>query len=215
MDDILDLELDQPAGPLRPGVRVHVQERDAGNASGPLVGRVLAADTSGVRVELLDQPYLGALRTGVEVRLTNTTEFGLFLANTVVRERVDDVLDLEPPSSTRYVQRRRHRRVPVSLSLQCRRLGEHETSSLQAEAVDLSRGGLRLIVPSGLESGDVVQLTVLDADDAVSYRGLVVDVRELEDESDRRCARVAFSGFTPAMEAALGRLLARHTELAG
>ena len=210
MDDTIEFELEQPAGALQAGVRVHVQERDAGNASGPLVGRVLGADHTGVRVELLDLPYLGALRPGVDVRLTNTTDHGLFLANTVVRQRDDALLELDPPSSTRYVQRRRHRRVPVSLSLQCQRLGDHSAAVIAAEAVDLSRGGLQLMVPRGLESGDVVQLTVLDADDTVSYRGLVVDVRDLDDAGDRRCARVAFSGFTPAMEAALARLLARH-----
>ena len=189
---------------------MHVQERDAGNASGPLVARVLEASPTGLRLELLDLPYLGALRPGVDVRLTNTTEHGLFLANTVVRDRDDVIIELDPPSSTRYVQRRRHRRVPVKLSLRCQRLGDHRDAVLAAETVDLSRGGLQLVVPPGLEAGDVVELTVLGDEDSISYRGLVVDVRDLDERGERRCARVAFSGFTPAMEAALARLLARH-----
>lgn len=203
-----------PNGPLRAGVRVHLQERDLVEPRS-FVGRLSGGD-DGIAVELLDPLEDGDLRQGAGVRLTCTTDDGLYLANTTVRRREESSLVLDQSGTSRWVQRRRHRRVPVQLSLQCRRLGDEAPPVLDVEAVDLSKGGVRILAPEGLQVGDVVLLTLADAGESVGYRGLVVDVRDAAERPGKRSARVAFSGFTEAMEAALGQLLSRHApEISG
>ena len=202
-----------PAGPLRPGVRVHLQERDLREPRS-FVGRVASTD-GGIRVEVLDEMDDTDLGIGAEVRATTTTPDGLYLANTRVLERTSDELLLDVAGTSRYVQRRKHERVPVKLTLRCSRVGDETHPVIDVETVDLSKGGVKIVAPPGLQVGDVVMLTVADANETIGYRGLVIDVRDAPDHPGARAARVAFSGFTDAMEAALTRLIARHAPNAG
>jgi hypothetical protein len=202
-----------PSGPLRPGVRVHLQERDLREPRS-FVGRV-ASIAESIRVEVLDEMDETDLGVGALVRATATTPDGLYLANTRVLERGADDLLLDAAGTSRYVQRRKHERVPVTLTLQCMRVGDEKQGVIDVETLDLSQGGVKIVAPPGLQVGDVVELTVADADETIGYRGLVIDVRDAPERPGARAARVAFSGFTDAMESALTRLIARHAPQAG
>ena len=202
-----------PSGPLRPGVRVHLQERDLREPRS-FVGRVASTDGC-IRVEVLDEMDETDLGVGAQVRATATTPDGLYLANTQVLERSPDELLLDVAGTSRYIQRRKHERVPVKLALRCTRVGDEKQPAIDVETVDLSQGGVKIVAPPGLQVGDVVLLTVADANETIGYRGLVIDVRDAADRPGARAARVAFSGFTEAMEAALTRLIARHAPQTG
>lgn len=192
---------------LRPGARVHLQEVRDGHPRA-WVARLGEVGDDAIEVDLLDPVDDGDLVPGTEIRLTLGTDDGLFLANTTILTRGEDHLVLAAPTTIRTVQRRQHRRTPVAMSLECRRLADSDRSRFDVTTVDLSEGGVRLVAPPGLVVGDVVMLTVVEHADTVAYRGLVVDVRPDPDEGPSE-VRVAFSGFNAAMESALGKLLGR------
>lgn len=199
-------------GPLQVGARVHLQQVARDGDPRAFVARVTRVDDDGIEVDLLDPAEPDDLLPGAEVRLTLGREDGLYLANTRVDSHDDGHLVFEPPTTTRTVQRRRHRRTSVALELECRRLADSERSRFEVTTVDLSEGGVRIVAPTGLVVGDVVMLTLAEETDAVAYRGLVVDVRGA-DRDGAEDVRVKFAGFNAAMEAAVRTLLARHTEV--
>jgi hypothetical protein len=105
--------------------------------------------------------------------------------------------------------RRAFRRVPVRFALRCRRIGRAGFDNV-VEGVDLSPGGVRFRSRNGLGTGDVVLVTAaLNGDDAVVFKGLVVQVAGLEggwvDE-----VHVAFTGLSTAAQDDLARLLELH-----
>jgi hypothetical protein len=202
---------DRPAAPLAVGSRVHLQEVEGPGAPRGAVGRLTAVDDGRLAITLLDPIGPSDLQPTAAVRLSCAMEEGLYTANTEVVSREGDDLVLEVPSTSRQVQRRRHRRVPVRLSLQCRRLEDTTHGAFEVMALDLSEGGVRMATPEGLVVGDVVRLTIDDDADTIDFRGLVVDVRQSSDHPGTHDVRVAFSGFNEGMQSALGKLLARHT----
>ena len=105
--------------------------------------------------------------------------------------------------------RRAFRRVPVRFTLRCRRIGRGGFDNV-VEGVDLSPGGVRFRSRTGLDTGDVVLVTAaVNGDDAVVFKGLVVQVAGLEggwvDE-----VHVAFTGLSTAAQDDLARLLELH-----
>lgn len=105
--------------------------------------------------------------------------------------------------------RRHWRRVPVRLTMHCRRLGrgEHE---MMVEAVDLSPGGVRLRAPDQLITGDIVLCWTEsgDGDTAVGFKGLVVQART--QRHDVSFVHVAWTNLSPDSREELGRLLTLH-----
>lgn len=71
-------------------------------------------------------------------------------------------------------ERRAHPRVPTRFDVQCRRLGRGGVDQ-GVEVIDLSMGGMRITSPvEQLHSGDVVELTILEAGGPLVLNGLVV-----------------------------------------
>jgi len=70
-------------------------------------------------------------------------------------------------------ERRAHRRVPARFRVHCRRLGRGGIDE-DVEAVDLSMGGIRIAAPGALRTGDVVELTISEGAEPVTFSGLVV-----------------------------------------
>ncbi|HET7653518.1 MAG TPA: PilZ domain-containing protein [Acidimicrobiales bacterium] len=105
--------------------------------------------------------------------------------------------------------RRAFRRVPVRFALRCRRIGRRGFDSV-VEAVDLSPGGVRFRARHGLDTGDVVLVTAaLTDDDAIVFKGLVVQVVGLDHDSVSE-VHVAFTGLSSAAQDDLARLLDLH-----
>lgn len=206
---------DRLLSPLPVGAVVTLQEHEHPEAPWVVDGRLASAGTRGLGVELLGGKGVGGFPVGAGVRLSCGTEAGLYLANTSVVGHDDDVVHLDTPASSRFVQRRRHPRVPVRLSMSCRRLVAGSADAVEVLAVDLSEGGVRIVAPAGIQVGEVVLLTVADGTDAIGHRGTVVDVREVADAPGTRHARVAFGSSNPATEAALHQLLQRHSQPTG
>lgn len=105
--------------------------------------------------------------------------------------------------------RRRWRRVPVRLTMHCRRLGRGE-QEMVVEAVDLSPGGVRLRAPDRLITGDVVLCWTDSGSEAapVGLKGLVVQARAHRNET---CdVHVAWTNLSPESGDLLNRLLTLH-----
>jgi hypothetical protein len=102
-------------------------------------------------------------------------------------------------------ERRLHRRVPIHLSLRCRRLGRLGFDEA-VEALDLSRGGVRFQFTGDLATGDVVLCTVGDAEVDVTLKGLVVHVSRW---AGAGAAHVAFTSLSEATQDLLAALLDR------
>jgi c-di-GMP-binding flagellar brake protein YcgR len=79
------------------------------------------------------------------------------------------------------VDRRRSVRVEVDLPLTWRLVHfDHEEAPRGARAVDISEGGVRLILQDGdqLALGDVIRIDVTSTELTVTRRGLVVSTRD-------------------------------------
>jgi len=106
--------------------------------------------------------------------------------------------------------RRQWRRVPVSLSLNCRRLGRGE-DEFAVEAVDLSPGGVRLRGVEMLHTGDVVLCWMGSSEPSRGcLKGLVVQVRPLPDQMAD--VHVAWTNLSAESVEELARILVLHDQ---
>lgn len=100
--------------------------------------------------------------------------------------------------------RRTWQRVPVRLTMRCRRLGFGGVDE-EGEAVDLSPGGVRLRAPDRLGTGDVVLCSVVVAGSEVDLKGLVVHT---SGRRDGFCdVHVAWTNLSDAARDGLDHLL--------
>ena len=106
-------------------------------------------------------------------------------------------------------ERRHWRRVPVRLTMHCKRLGRGEYE-MDVQAVDLSPGGVRLRAPDRLITGDIVLCwsDSADGDTAIGFKGLVVQARSQRDETCH--AHVAWTNLSHESREELARLLNVH-----
>lgn len=105
--------------------------------------------------------------------------------------------------------RRNWRRMPVELTLRCKRLGRAELE-MDVTTVDTSPGGVRLRAPDRLITGDIVLCWMDGGGGGATARlkGLVV---QASTQHKRTCeAHVAWTSLTPESGAELDRLLSRH-----
>lgn len=106
--------------------------------------------------------------------------------------------------------RRQWRRIPVSLTMNCRRLGRGE-AAFTVEAVDLSPGGVRLRGVEMLNTGDVVLCWMGSQEPSRGcLKGLVVQVRPVND--GKADGHVAWTNLSAESVEELSRLLALHDE---
>jgi hypothetical protein len=102
------------------------------------------------------------------------------------------------------MERRRHQRYPASFKVRCERIGKEGAS--EADAVDVSRSGMRIIAPQGMAAGDVLSLEI-NPTDPVHTTGIVVTCRPAYDMRGRREAHIAFTRVTPVVQEGLDRLI--------
>lgn len=104
-------------------------------------------------------------------------------------------------------ERRSHRRVAARLTVHCRRVGRSGVDD-DVEIIDLSMGGVRITAPERLDVGDTVELSVLEADEALTLSGLVVSTRTSGD--DGRYGHIAFTRLGPTTLERIGHLIDVH-----
>jgi hypothetical protein len=105
--------------------------------------------------------------------------------------------------------RRHWRRVPIRLTMHCKRLGRGD-DAMVVETMDMSPGGVRLRAPDRLMTGDVV-LCWTQSDDgeaATGIKGLVVQSRNQHDRTSE--VHVAWTNLSPESGEEIGRLLTLH-----
>jgi hypothetical protein len=103
-------------------------------------------------------------------------------------------------------ERRQHRRLPVRISVHCRRLGRGGFDET-VHTADFSVGGALLRADRRLGVGDVVALDVAVGSVTLGLKGLVIATREIAGRTDERHVHVAFTGMSPERSASLARLL--------
>lgn len=103
-------------------------------------------------------------------------------------------------------ERRRYRRLPITLALHCRRLGRGGFDE-EVRSVDLSAGGALLRADRRLGVGDVLLLEIAVDDVSLGLKGLVIATREVPGHADERFVHIAFTGLSDDRVAALARVL--------
>lgn len=112
-------------------------------------------------------------------------------------------------SASQDHERRAHPRVDASFSIHLRRLGtgSRPQPSDVVRVVDLSLGGARVVAPSWVHVGDVVQIVV----DDLGLRGLVVGVTANRSGQGLRNAHIAFTNMSDPTLAAVSQIVELHT----
>src|SRR5438270_1356570 len=167
----------QAAAVLHHGQRVRLED-----STGVIyVSEVAAVEGKSLVLRLLDEAPADAFPTGATAFVGVAGPSGLSRLKAVVDLREADdpsVIDLTPLGEFEILQRRREPRVPVSFPLPCRRYradGWTATKPLTAE--DLSSGGLRASSKERFNTGDVLEVDLPIANEAVTVSGLVVTSR--------------------------------------
>jgi hypothetical protein len=104
------------------------------------------------------------------------------------------------------MERRRHRRFGIATRVPTRRLGLDPFDEV-FDSIDISAGGVLLVVGRRIAAGDVLELRLGRDDLQVPLRGLVVAVRPVDGRPSHHYAHVAFTGLTPERRDSLYRFL--------
>lgn len=104
-------------------------------------------------------------------------------------------------------ERRIHTRVNTRFDVHCRRLGRGGVDE-DVEVVDLSMGGMRIAGSGALQTGDVVELTLLESGTDVVLCGLVVGNST---GAEGRSSHIAFTRQTPTTLEHIGQLVDSKT----
>ncbi len=152
-------------------------------------GTLLNASREGLVVRLDTGEALRALREGASLLVTINSAEAAYELMTQVRYIDGTVLNLQIVSPPKRLDRRRNKRYPVNLPVvltpikPAESADSDEPEALQARGVNISRSGMRLIVPEAFPVGAVVELSfsLLNAEQPVRARAEVRYVRELND----------------------------------
>lgn len=152
-------------------------------------GTLLNASREGLVVRLDTGEALRALREGASLLVTINSAEAAYELMTQVRYIDGTVLNLQIVSPPKRLDRRRNKRYPVNLPValtpttSAESADSDEPEVLQVRGVDISRSGMRLIVPKAFPVGDVVELSfsLLNAEQPVRAKAEVRYVRELND----------------------------------
>lgn len=150
-------------------------------------GTLLNASREGLVVRLDTGEALRALREGASLLVTINSAEAAYELMTQVRYIDGTVLNLQIVSPPKRLDRRRNRRYPVNLPVvltpikPAESADSDEPEALQARGVNISRSGMRLIVPEAFPVGAVVELSfsLLNAEQPVRAKAEVRYAREL------------------------------------
>lgn len=106
--------------------------------------------------------------------------------------------------------RRRHRRHPIALTLECRRAGGRSHDE-QVRTVDLSEGGAGIIASDRFGVGDVIDLRLGAGGSVTDYRGLIVGSHPA-DVPGKVVHNVAFKTLDDERVRLLRQLVREHGE---
>lgn len=152
-------------------------------------GTLLNASREGLVVRLDTGEALRTLREGVSLLVTINSAEAAYELMTQVRYFDGTVLNLQIVSPPKRLDRRRNRRYPVNLPVvltpikPAESADSDEPEALLVRGVDISRSGMRLIVPKAFSVGEGVALSfsLLNVDQPVRAKAEVRYVRELND----------------------------------
>ena len=149
-------------------------------------GTLLNASREGLVVRLDTGEALRTLRAGASLLITINSAEAAYELMTQVRNLEGTQLNLQIVSPPKRLDRRRNKRYPVNLQVSLTLPSSSETSEpevWEVRGVDISRSGMRLIVPQALAVGSVVELSfsLLNAEQPVRAKAEVRYVRELND----------------------------------
>ena len=127
---------------------------------------------------------LRTLRAGASLLITINSAEAAYELMTQVRNLEGTQLNLQIVSPPKRLDRRRNKRYPVNLQVSLTLPSSSETSEpevWEVRGVDISRSGMRLIVPQALAVGSVVELSfsLLNAEQPVRAKAEVRYAREL------------------------------------
>lgn len=112
-----------------------------------------------------------------------------------------------PETGDHTIERRQSPRFRVTLDASYRRLGHDDED--RTRTVDVSHGGARIVAPSQMSVGDVLQLVVqMPHGIELTLQGLVVQISDTEGQH----AHVAFDSLSAAAADLLTELLQEQAE---
>lgn len=149
-------------------------------------GTLEHASREGLVVNLNQGELPRGLRTGVSLLLTIQSTEATYELMTQLRNIQGTQLELQVISPPKRLDRRRTKRYPVNLQVCLLPPGQQDSSAReewQVRAVNISRNGMRLIVPQKIAVGTVVEVcfALLNAEQPVRARAEVRYTKPLND----------------------------------